>query len=164
MRSLIACGCLLTAACLQLDTGDGSDAGTMATAASSASGDAAGGTACALDPTGSVTLCEEINACPGLGVDPTAYANCGFRLGGAAPLDLECVCGTSLCPIGVASSCTVATQLLAAQNAITVCEQASEARCLQLSPADAGAGASTCTPDCRTQCAGVLDCLATCGC
>jgi hypothetical protein len=173
MRKVFASLCLLTAAslpgCLQIDTGAGSDSGPGLTSteagAIAAAGDAAGGTGCGVDPTGSVTLCVTINACPALGVDPTAYANCGFRVGGAAPIDIECVCGTWLCPVGVARSCSDAAQLLAAQNALTVCEQANEGRCIALgATSDAGGGSGTCTADCRSQCAGVPDCLVACGC
>jgi hypothetical protein len=166
MRSLLACLCLASAGCLQIgtDTGDAGASGTTSTGTVVAAGDAAIGTACGVDPTGTVELCEEIALCPGLGVDPTVYANCGFRVGATSPIDLECVCSNSLCPIGVANSCADATQLLAAQNALTVCEQVDEGRCIALGPAEAGTSTGTCTSDCQNECDGVPDCLVACGC
>jgi hypothetical protein len=164
----LSCLCFAFAGCVQIgtDTGGGSGAGGTSGAGPTSANDgsdAGGGTNCGRDSTGSVTLCEEIDACPGLGVDPSAYAGCGFRLGGAAPIDLECVCGDALCPIGVASSCAQAAQLLAAQNVLTVCEQAGAGRCLPLGTGgDASSG--SCTPACQSECAGVPDCLVTCGC
>jgi hypothetical protein len=160
----------LSTACLSIQTGDDGGSGTTATTtpSSTATTADASGANCGKDPTGSVTLCEEISLCPNLGVDPTAYAGCGFRLGSASPIDLECVCGNLLCPIGVANSCDDATQLLAMQDALIVCQQASEGRCLALSATTADASASgssgTCTPACRNECAGVPDCLVACGC
>ena len=177
MRGWLACLCLMTAGCLQIGTDVGDDAGTASgssgtTAATSPTSDAAvTGASCGLDPTGSVMLCEFLSACPTLGIDPSAYANCGFRVGTSVPIDLECVCSNALCPIGVATSCDDAAQLLAAQDALTVCQQVNEGRCLPLTAADGGssasgssAGSGSCTAECQSECAGVPDCLQACGC
>jgi hypothetical protein len=164
LAALLALVATAVAGCLQIgtDTGDASSETTGATT------DAGGGTSCGLDPTGTITLCEEIDECPGLGVDPSAYAGCGFRLGSASPIDLECVCsGDMLCPIGVANSCNDATQLLMAQDALIVCEQVSEGRCLPLVTGDATTSTGTtgtCTASCQDQCSGAPDCLELCGC
>ena len=170
-RGLVALVALAATGCLELST-DSGDAATSATSngttTTSTGGDGAAsvGANCGFDSTGTVELCEEINLCPNLGVDPTVYANCGFRVGVATPIDLECVCGDSLCPIGVANSCSDATQLLSAQSALTVCDQVDEGRCILLwASSDAGtSGAGTCTSDCQSECAGVPDCLVACGC
>ena len=82
---------LFLASCLQIstDTGDGTSSGTGgATSGASAPG---GGTGvdCVTDPATGVVLCAELSTCPGLSVDPSAFAGCGFRTGGAA-IDLEC--------------------------------------------------------------------------
>ena len=160
------------AACLQVstgtDTGPGSSSaasgGTTASAASSSDG-TAGGTGCSTDPQTGVTLCTGINACPGVTVDPNAFPGCGFVLHGAGTLDLECICSDSLCPIGVPQTCTQASQLLTTQTLLLVCQQASDGRCVQLTAPDAGtSGSSTCLQQCRSDCAGVPDCMQLCGC
>ena len=155
--------------CMQVgtDTGNGGGGGTSASgsAASPSSAPAAlpTGANCGLDPTGTVNLCEQISTCPGVDVDQGAFPNCGFRLGAAASLDIECVCGGVLCPIGVPQTCADATELLAGQTSLLVCEQASEGRCISLTAPDAGA-ASTCDTTCASYCSGAPDCLVLCGC
>ncbi len=151
-------------ACLQLSTGTGTDAGsTYSTTPSTGTASAATGTNCGQDPTGQVLLCEQIDVCPGLSVDPSVFPNCGFRLDGTSAIDIECDCSDSLCPVGAPQNCTQAAQLLSAQTGFAVCEQVAEGRCVSLAPPDAGTQ-STCTSECQAECAGEPGCLTLCGC
>ena len=157
------------AACLQISTG--TDAGTDADRAAAATA-TTGGVTSTVTPTGAgctedsvtlVTLCEAISTCPGLDVDQGVFPGCGFRIQqGSAALDLECLCDTQLCPIGVPASCAEATQLLSDQSSITVCEQSDENRCVQL--ATTGGASSTCDKNCESSCAGDPSCIQFCGC
>ncbi len=162
-RFLIA---LSTPACVQIGTDPSTGSGASAVPASLGAGAttaaAAGGTNCVQDPTTHATLCEQMSACPGVDVDQGAFPNCGFRVGSAAPLDLECVCDTSLCPVGVPTTCAQAQALLQGQSALTVCEQLAEGRCVNLAAPDAGS--SSCDPACRDECVGAPGCIQLCGC
>jgi hypothetical protein len=123
------------------------------------------GTGCGTDPQSQITLCSGVDTCPGLTIDPAAWPNCGFRIGAGTSLDLECLCANALCPIGVATGCTQATQLLSAQNELSVCQQVSENRCpMVVAPPDAGAVPSTCDRNCEIGCGTAPDCLQICGC
>src|SRR5579872_5122306 len=104
-----ALAALASAGCVQLSTGDP----TSTSPATGSSGGAVGGvgdgggagTGCAPDPQTGTVLCAGVAGCPGLTIDPSAWPSCGFRDTGGTTLDLECLCGDSLCPIGVATSC-----------------------------------------------------------
>ena len=167
-RRLPAFAVLSLAGCLQVSTGTGTGpgAGTNGTAATSGGGDAAtGGVNCQQDPQSGVILCEGIDACPGLSVDPGVFPGCGFELHAGGVIDLECSCAGALCPIGVPQTCAQAAQLLGSQTVLLVCQQASEGRCLELGAPDAGATtASDCLRQCRSDCAGVPSCMQLCGC
>jgi hypothetical protein len=177
MRCLLVVSALPLTACLQLSTGDGTDAGAAVAstsssgAASSASsagaGTATSGTGCSTDAQSGITLCELVSNCPGVDVDPGAFPGCGFRLHGTSLFDLECDCGDSLCPIGAPSSCTTAQQLLDQEgSSLAVCEQVSEGTCLPL-VGDGGASSTTssaCDKGCESECAGDPDCVQLCGC
>lgn len=151
--------------CLQVTTGTNDPAGPTPVADAAASGDGGGptGAGCGPDPQTGTVLCIGISACPSMAVDPSAWPGCGFRVLGGTALDLECVCGSALCPIGVATTCEQASQLLSTQNVLAVCQQASEGRCVGLSPADSGAP-STCDRNCQIGCGAAPDCLQICGC
>ena len=156
--------------CMQIGTGTGPGAGGGAAqaAAPSSSGDGGSakvpsGTNCLQDGNGEVLLCEQIDTCPAVAVDPGLYPNCGFRISLGAALDIECICGDVLCPVGIPQTCDQAKSLLGAQSSLVVCEQASLGRCVPLSTQDAGP-ASSCDPQCRTDCAGAPACLSFCGC
>lgn len=176
MRWLLVASALPLTACLQLSTGDGTDAGTApvyssssgaAPTGSSSGGTATSGTGCVTDPQSGITLCELISNCPGVDVDPGAFPGCGFRLYGTSLYDLECGCGDSLCPIGVPTSCTTAQQLLDQEgSSLIVCEQVSNGTCLPLA-GDAGPSSTTsssCDTACQSECAGDPDCSQLCGC
>jgi hypothetical protein len=154
--------------CLQIGTGlgAGADGGRPATADAGAADAGPTGAGCFHDPATGVQLCEQIDTCPTVAVDPSALPDCGFRLGAA--LDLECLCGDSLCPLGVPATCAQAEQLLRGQNQLLVCQQVSEGRCVRLASPDAGSGAagatSPCDKQCESECAGDPSCTQLCGC
>jgi hypothetical protein len=157
---------LSLAGCLQVSTGTDVGPGAGGAAAARGGGDAGtGGTNCQQDPQSGVILCEQIDICAGVSVDTAALPNCGFELHAGAVLDLECLCGDALCPIGVPATCDQAKQLLGAQTELLVCQQVSEGRCLQLGSPDAGqSGRSDCLKKCQSDCAGVPGCVQLCGC
>lgn len=179
--ALILVASLPIAGCMQIGTGTGGDDGGTG---SSSSGDGsavvlpeagldAAGTGCGTDPTTGITLCTGINACPGLTVDQGVYGGCGFRMGGASAFDLECLCaGSELCPIGAATSCDTAQQLLTQeQSALVVCQQVSTGACL--SPSGSGGsgssgsssgGLSAACQTCVDNCGGSPACYMSCGC
>jgi hypothetical protein len=168
-----------SAGCVQLSTGDPTATGSMSPGSSGGVGGAGGvgdgggtGTGCASDPLTSTVLCSGVTGCPGLTIDPSAWPSCGFRETGGTTLDLECLCGDSLCPIGVATSCAQANELLSQQNQLMVCQQVPEQRCVKVtiptvtgSGQDGGRGVpSTCNQQCVVGCGTAPDCLQVCGC
>jgi len=154
---------------MQVGTGTGTGGGAgQAASASSSSSDAGvtkvpSGSNCLQDGNGQVLLCEQIDLCPGVSVDQGVFPNCGFRIRLGLSLDIECVCGDLLCPVGIPQTCEQAKTLLDAQSSLVVCEQASIGRCVPVSTPDAGP-ANNCDPQCRTDCAGAPACIAFCGC
>jgi hypothetical protein len=160
-------------ACLQqVSTGTGTTdptaSGTTAAVASTGTTTPAGA-GCSTDPASQITLCEQTSLCPGVSVDQGTLSGCGFRIHAGAVIDLECLCGEELCPIGVPDTCAQATQLLSSQtSSLVVCEQASNGTCEQVGASDAGTATSpsvsTCDKTCETECAGEPDCIQLCGC
>lgn len=153
-------------ACLQFGQDVSSDAGAVG--ANVAGGDAARETAaltgdkCAIDSISGVTLCTKISLCPGLLVDHDLYPDCGFRLPGAS-IDLVCVCGEVICPVGVALDCAQAKELLDTQSESAVCVQQAEGRCAPRSPAKPGR-APSCDANCAAECGADVSCRKICGC
>jgi hypothetical protein len=127
------------------------------------------GTRCFTDPATAVVLCEQVAACPRVKIDPGVFPNCGFRLHAPSPVDLECLCNDAraalevLCPIGVATNCDQAAQILAGQSALVVCLQQDEGRCVSLA-ASSGSAVGTCDKVCESACAGAPACIQLCGC
>jgi hypothetical protein len=160
-------------ACLQQvstgnGTGDDTSAAAAATATSAATA-AATGIGCSTDPSTGISLCQQVSTCPGVVVDQGALSGCGFRLHGGAVLDLECLCGDALCPIGVPDTCAQASQLVSQTTSLTVCQESADSRCTQLttttSPTTTStAASSSCDRTCETECAGEPDCIQLCGC
>ncbi|HYQ05177.1 MAG TPA: hypothetical protein VER96_41155 [Polyangiaceae bacterium] len=152
--------------CLQI--GKGSDSGSAGDGASAgASGNSSGGasatgTNCGVDPSSGVALCLGISSCPSVRVDPEQFPDCGYRIAGRA-IDLECLCGDSLCPMGSAASCLDAKALLSEQSAQAVCAGVAEGRC-QVVQHSSHSSSSSCDKDCRAQCSGVPGCVTLCGC
>jgi len=174
--ALAASGCLDLEKVLGGDAGAGSGggSGSGSSSGSSSGGDggstgsgthgAQSGTGCATDATSGITLCEAIDACPGIAVDQGAYPGCGWRMSAASLYDLECACGDALCPIGTPTSCADAQQLLdQSQSSVLVCQQASEGTCIPLAPSSGGTP-SGCDKSCESQCAGEPGCIQLCGC
>jgi len=159
---------LALSGCMQVSTGP-TDPAASAAADAGASSQEAGphGTGCGTDQVTGVILCSGVDTCPGLGVDPSAWNGCGFRGTGGSTLDLECVCGGALCPIGVAATCDQASQLLTSQNLLAVCQQVSEGRCVALTTGTTGSSGGvklTCNQGCLVGCGTAPDCLQICGC
>ena len=168
MRATFVVAVLSSASCLQMSTGTGTDPGTDAgsvpvSSLAAASDAGLTGANCFADPVSQVVLCQTVDACPGVAVDPDMFPDCGYAMRGGSQLDLECLCGTALCPIGVPASCAQAKTLLGAQSAFVVCSQEDEGRCLELVVPEAGSR-GTCDPSCRDACAGAPDCIQLCGC
>ncbi len=182
LRSILPCVLFCLApfelsACIQ-DVGTGVDSTSGSTSSSTpTSGDdgGTGGISCGEDPTTQITLCSGLGACPAVTFDPSALAGCGFRVhDGTAIIDLECVCGDYLCPIGVPDTCAQAATLLDGLTSLVVCEEVSEGKCVQEALPEAGAGSttgtsgtgssSTCITGCITSCGTAPDCLQLCGC
>ncbi|MDP9002403.1 MAG: hypothetical protein M3O46_20110 [Myxococcota bacterium] len=159
-------------ACLQLGPGSGlgsvssagsGDGATTASAVANSTDAGPSGTNCFQDPVSRVILCEQIDLCAGVRVDPGAFPDCGFRMQIGAHLDLECLCGTALCPVGVPTSCDQVKPLLDAQSALVVCGQQAEGRCVDVVATDAGT-VGTCDKACAADCTGSPSCIQLCGC
>ncbi|MGO9832844.1 MAG: hypothetical protein ACLP1X_01375 [Polyangiaceae bacterium] len=152
-------------ACLQITTDPGSGAGSGSTSGASDDGGGSGGVDCTTDPATQVVLCAGLDGCPGVDVDPGAFPGCGFRMNaGGAPIDLECLCSGSVCPIGAPTTCAQASQLLQSQTVLGVCQQVSEGLCVQVAAPDAGSVAPGCDRTCQSECGSAADCLQICGC
>ncbi len=172
MRLVVfALAALSTLGCLQqVSTGSGTGTDPTTATGSTPSATGTGGTVptgsqCVDDPQTQTTLCAQTSACPGVAVDPGAFPNCGFQIHAGSVLDLECLCGDALCPIGVPQTCAEASQLLASQSSLVVCQQASEGHCIELAGPSPDAGASSpCDKQCETECAGEPNCIQLCGC
>jgi hypothetical protein len=158
-------------ACLQLgaqrDSVAGADnGGTFGVGGAGGAGTLGGaratGTQCGVDPSSGVSLCLGISSCAALRVDPDQFPDCGFRTLGTQ-IDLECLCGDSLCPMGPAASCIDAKRLLAEQSAQGVCAGVAEDRCVRVKQTPVTSKAS-CDPACRAECSGVPGCVTLCGC
>jgi hypothetical protein len=185
LSSLCLLGCLP-----QLESTD--DDGGASTTTETTVGDA--GTGCTQSLTTGVTLCSAIASCPTLVVDQTTFPGCGYRIQDeATQLDLQCNCGSYVCPIGLASSCTAAATLLNGLSYATVCAQAAEGECTTqgssvvattptptttsstttgstttgTSTPTTGTGtstSSTCNTQCIINCGDAPDCQQLCGC
>jgi hypothetical protein len=160
-----------TAGCInELGTDvDNTNTSSSASTSDDASTGAASGTGCGTDPTTGVTLCTGITECSSITVDQSALGGCGFRIhSGSGVIDLECLCGTQLCPIGVPDTCAEASSLLGGQTSLVVCEEASEGKCVQEGE-EAGTTSttgtpSTCNQQCVVSCGAEPDCQQLCGC
>ena len=170
IAAIVAAASPLTACALPTlgtDSGAASSSGTTST---TDGGTSATGAGCGQDPATGITLCAAVSLCPNVVVDNDLYPNCGFRIRGHV-IDLECLCNESLCPIGIASTCAQATQLLSGQNETTVCTQVNEGRCVDAKPPTSGGGGtsgngngSTCDKTCQSECGGDPGCIRICGC
>ena len=168
MRCLISIVLLASlSSCLQVggpsDSGSTQSAGsTGASGAGSSAGAATTGSYCGVDPSSGIALCLGISSCPAVRVDRDQFPDCGFRIAGKK-LDLECLCGDSLCPMGNSANCIEAQALLSEQSAQGVCAAVAEGRCQPVKQTS-DTSTSTCDKDCRAQCSGVPGCITLCGC
>jgi len=91
---------------------------------------------CHTDPNTRVQLCTGSTACPGLFIDPVAFASCGFR---GAGVDVECVCsGSSVCPVAVQTSCTYVSTQLALKTYDQICSGVGTGQCVDVNNLGAG--------------------------
>jgi hypothetical protein len=158
--ALVLSGCAL----LGIGTGD-SSSGATSTTGGGTDGGAATGVSCGADPATGTTLCLGISLCPTVVIDSEVFPACGFHVHGNV-LDVECVCGGLLCPLGVAATCDALTALLAMSNEGSVCSAAGGA-CTELTAtttASSSGGTGTCDTACRDECAGDPNCIVACGC
>ncbi len=152
-------------ACMQLGKSLDSDDGGAASAGASGTGGGsatATGTNCGVDPSSGIALCLGISSCPTARVDPDQFPDCGYRISGST-IDLECLCGDSLCPMGSAASCLDAKALLADQSAQGVCAEIADGRCTTVKQTSVSSS-SMCDKECRSQCGGDPNCVTLCGC
>lgn len=169
MRPLFFAGLIVAvSACLQVgtpgDSGGGSaSAGAAGSAAAGSSGVAAAGLQCGTDAASGISLCLGITSCPGVTVDSDQFPSCGYKINGSA-IDLECLCGDSLCPMGLAASCADAKMLLGDQSALGVCAKVADGKCQVVKQTATGNTSGSCDKDCQSQCAGEPGCLSFCGC
>jgi hypothetical protein len=173
MAHALLCGLLAALGCHACQPPDqsGTGSGSAATSDAGAGTDAAvAGTGCGAEQQSGLQLCSATAKCPGVTVDTQAMPNCGFRIIGTA-VDLVCVCGTQVCPMGIFSTCAEATHLLTQQTPSTVCVQVSEGRCSEASPTAAASPTSSsssapsgCDRECLQQCGGGSGCASVCNC
>jgi hypothetical protein len=164
MRALfltLLLGCL-GSSCLQVGSPQGSDAAGNAGTSGTGATAPASGTNCGVDPSSGISLCLGISSCPSVRVDPDQFPDCGYRISGST-IDLECLCGDALCPMGSAASCLDAKALLREQSAQGVCAGVADGRCQVVKQTGTNSG-SSCDKDCRSQCSGVPGCITLCGC
>jgi hypothetical protein len=167
MRGLISI-VLLGSLCSCLQVGKVSDSeppadasGAGSSGAGSSGGAPTTGTNCGVDPSSGIALCLGISSCPSVRVDPDQFPDCGYRIAGNS-IDLQCLCGDSLCPMGSAASCLDAKALLFEQSAQQVCARVADGRCQPVKQTSQTSNSSC--KECRAQCSGVPGCLTLCGC
>lgn len=158
----------------QLATGaKGADAGAPADAADAGDGAVWTGQGCGVESQSGLTLCTATSMCPQVVVDTQAFPHCGFRIRGAS-VDLVCGCNGYVCPMGVFTSCTQATDLLTSQTEGAVCTQVNEGRCAAAAGSSSGSSGSSgsssssggagCDRQCLAECGGGAACASVCNC
>lgn len=155
---------LVLAACAAASQDAADAGGDSATSSPYEQPPAAAGIGCKLDPSTGVKLCKGISTCPGLEVDEVDYPDCGFHVNTGNTLDIECSCHGYLCSVGVATTCSQAKALLAAQDAFTVCLQVGEGICTLVDSSSAPEAGSSCNQDCYASCVSDPVCIKACGC
>jgi hypothetical protein len=165
LASFVGCGLVNVGTSTSDGTGGASAAAAVGTGAGTAQG-----VDCGADPTTGVTLCLGISICPGVTVDQSVYPGCGFLVNGDT-INVGCVCGSELCPLGATATCSAVEMLLAQQNEGAVCAEASAGGCTQLaagtstSSSSGGGSSSGCDMTCEQECDGDPTCIEyTCGC
>jgi hypothetical protein len=160
----------LAAGCLEIGAGTGSTQDVPPAPGPDAGVGTMTGIGCGADPNTGAVLCLGVTACPGLFVDGESLPMCGFRVTGSL-LDLECVCGDSLCPVGIVATCGEAQSLILSSNTGTVCAQLADGVSCTLIPppvtaasSTSSSGGGTCDPACASSCSNDPGCLLICGC
>jgi hypothetical protein len=165
MRALLPLSAICLTSCLQIGTTGDTDAGAGAAGNAALTTDAAvtpsGGSGCATDSVSGAMLCTAFDQCPGLVIDHDVYPDCGFRVPSTS-IDVECVCGDFLCPVGAVLNCGQAKVLLSEQSEVATCVQQNEGRCAPR--ATPKPGSMTCDTNCADACAGDINCRKLCGC
>ncbi len=169
VMALFGLGSILLSGCMGMNLGTGSNSSGGGAATGTASdGGGPTGVDCVTEATTGATICTGNSSCPSVSVDHDVYPDCGYRVVGQnATLDIECACQDGmLCPVGIASSCEEASQMLQNQTESTVCEQVSEGRCSKGTGGTTGSSGaqSNCNASCESECAGAPACIAQCGC
>lgn len=169
---------LLSSGCEQLERGlgggdrGGGDAGASGdgSASSSAAIVEAGvvGGGCGIEQKSGLQLCIATSMCPNVVVDTQSMPSCGFRVRGNA-VDLICVCGSAICPMGIFTTCAEAAQLLANQTEQGVCVQVAEGRCVDTGASSSSSSSSSggnpaCDKKCMSDCGGGAACASICNC
>jgi hypothetical protein len=162
--SALGAGMLAAPACVLPSISTGSaDAGPATPAAAADAGAAATEGASCTQVSATIALCQYISSCPSLALSAKVFAQCGFHVHGDA-IDPECLCGTSLCPIGHPTTCAEAAALSTGDvNYDSVCEQATVGGCTDLGAAT-GTGTSSACQTCVANCDNVPSCIDACGC
>ena len=167
--------CVFAAACgfEQLTNGGGGGnkgEGGATEGGSSEGGASYRGNGCGIERNTGVTLCRATSMCPKVIVDAQAFPDCGFRIRGTA-VDLVCGCGSTLCPMGIFTTCAQATTLLGSQTQQQVCTQVAEGRCTEMPSSSSSSGStsssggsSACDKQCMHECGGGPGCAALCNC
>jgi hypothetical protein len=169
--ALLCCAGGLVSACLSgcvlEKSSDGADAGGRDGGVGEA-GVTVTGAGCGAERQTGTQLCIATSQCPNVVVDTQAMPSCGFRIRGSVA-DLVCACGTSICPMGIYTTCQQAAKLLTSQTEQQVCVQVNEGRCVDAPAQDAGKTSGTgtkqpCDRECMAQCGGGAACASVCNC
>jgi hypothetical protein len=148
------------------DTGS-SQQGSASEKSTSEQGASDTGVSCGTDEETGVRLCLGTTECKDVQLDPDAFPGCGLRTTHGS-YDVECVCNaSSLCPVGIASSCDEIEGLFAHKSLTDICNQAGDGMCTEVGRAGrtpSRSTPSTCDGVCAADCAGSPACMAACGC
>ncbi len=108
----------------------------------------------------STQICSEITSCPGVTIDRSVFAECGYVVHDDT-IDPECLCSGSLCPMGAPGTCADMQQILANTTVAQVCNQYASGKCLN--EGSIGGPSADCEL-CKANCDGNAACIANCGC
>src|SRR5438128_2579657 len=101
---LLCCAGGLVSACTLEKADGGADAGAGRDGSAADAGATITGAGCGAERQSGTQLCIATSQCPNVVVDTQAMPSCGFRIRGSVA-DLVCACGTSICPMGIYTTC-----------------------------------------------------------
>ena len=105
-------------------------------------------------------LCEDLSTCPGVGIDPNAFPDCGYSIHNDL-IDPECLCYGYACPMGAPQNCgDMAALLVSGVSQRGICENVLAGHCRDLG-AD---GTPSDCQICKDNCYGIQTCIWACGC